>query len=69
MECPNCGNVKTKIIETRKVEMNTYRQHLCLNCKNRFYTEESIIDNEEGRFYCASYKKMYRIKKSLSGNN
>ena len=42
MYCPNCGNKKTLVMETRSGKNKTYRQKQCPHCYFVFYTEENI---------------------------
>lgn len=47
MQCPNCGNLKTEVKETRtKHDKGTYtlvwRRRRCRNCYYYLYTEEKI---------------------------
>lgn len=60
MECPYCSNSKSKVIDSRKVEMNVFRIRVCEQCNSKFYTEEVVISDEEARFYMATIKRKYR---------
>lgn len=44
MKCPFCGNIDTKVIDTRAMEENTVirRRRLCEKCGERFTTYERI---------------------------
>lgn len=59
MECPYCGG-SSKVIESRKIEMNVFRVRSCSVCKKRFYTEETSISLEEARPYVAAVKRQQR---------
>lgn len=43
MECPHCGNLDTKVIDSRltKEGFAIYRRRQCLSCSGRFTTYES----------------------------
>ena len=58
MECPNCGE-KSKVVDSRKVELNVFRVRECKTCGLRFYTEETEIDTDEAKIY-GSYKKVIK---------
>ena len=62
MECPECGN-STKVIDSRKVELNVFRKRKCGKCNHIFYTEEVEISLEEADIYMAALKREYRKKK------
>ena len=46
MFCPKCGT-KTKVIESREVEEEVFRNRKCPNCGYSFYTEE--FESEESK--------------------
>lgn len=63
MECPECGNNKSRVMFSRGVEMNTFRVRECVSCHHKFYTEEIEITKEEGDEYYAAIKKEQRRMK------
>jgi transcriptional regulator NrdR family protein len=63
MECPKCGSKYSNVINSRKIELNVFRTRLCKNCKERFYTEETVISNEEARYYMSYLSRKYRSSK------
>lgn len=48
MECTHCGS-KTKVIDSRKTEVEVKRRRECLNkkCQARFTTVETLVVQEE----------------------
>ena len=60
MECPVCNSTHSKVIESRKVEMNTFRIRVCKDCNTRFYTEETVISKQEAREYMMELQRIYR---------
>jgi len=44
MNCPNCGSSQTFVVNSRstKNEMQIWRRRLCVDCKQRFTTHETI---------------------------
>ena len=62
MECPECGS-NTKVIDSRKVELNVFRKRKCGKCSHIFYTEEVEISLEEADIYMSALKREYRKKK------
>ena len=62
MECPACGG-KSKVIDSRKVEMNVFRTRKCIDCSHILYTEETSISLEEADVYMAAIKREYRKRK------
>lgn len=61
MECPNCGDKNTIVKNSRKVEMNVFRMRHCNQCGNKFYTEETSIDDMETvRAYMSAIKREQR---------
>lgn len=70
MECPYCSSNLSKVIDSRKVEMNVFRTRVCKRCNSKFYTEEVVITEEEARFYMAAIKRKYRkVRKLNNGKN
>lgn len=70
MECPYCSSNLSKVIDSRKVEMNVFRTRVCTKCDSKFYTEEVVITEEEARFYMAAIKRKYRKeRKDYNGKN
>lgn len=63
MECPECGNKKSRVIFSRGIELNTFRVRECISCRHKFYTEEIEITKEEGDEYYAAIKREQRRKK------
>lgn len=59
MECPNCGE-KSKVVDSRKVELNVFRVRECKTCGLRFYTEETEIDTDDAKIYMAAIKRSLR---------
>lgn len=47
MECPNCGNLKTTVSNSRKMRGTVFRQRKCKRCGHRFYTEEWLITDDD----------------------
>ena len=60
MECPVCNSTHSKVIDSRGVEMNTFRIRLCEECKSKFYTEETVISKQEAQAYMCELKRIYR---------
>ena len=43
MKCPNCGQNKQKVLETREREEEIRRRRECLSCQFRFTTSEAVL--------------------------
>lgn len=43
MKCPNCGNEKSKVLETRKDDGRDKRIRLCSRCSTNFTTLEIVV--------------------------
>ena len=70
MECPYCSSNLSRVIDSRKVEMNVFRTRVCKKCGSKFYTEEVTITEEEAKFYMAEIKRKYRKeRKNYNGKN
>jgi len=63
MTCPVCGG-KTYVTNTATDEDCVYRQRTCVDCKHRFYTEETETDDNRTllnlRQFGAEMKMKYR---------
>lgn len=66
MMCPECDG-KSKVIDSRVVELNVFRVRKCSGCGLKFYTEEISIDQEEARAYMSALKRVQRAKRMVSG--
>lgn len=42
-ECPNCGNKKSKVTETRLIADFLRRTRLCPKCRYQWHTKEYIL--------------------------
>ena len=58
MNCPEC-DAKTKVIDSRKVELVVARYRVCKNCGYSFYTEETEVEDHESLKY---YRRVIRAK-------
>lgn len=47
MRCPKCDS-RTKVIDTGTVDHRTIRNHRCLTCGYKFFTEEKVCDRYYG---------------------
>ncbi len=47
MKCPSCGNIETKVVDSRPTEdgASIRRRRKCLSCEYRFTTYERVGDN------------------------
>ena len=64
MNCPKCGS-KTKVLKNviNAPEEEMYRQRVCLDCGNKFYTVEyEVIANESFKRRWCSLIEKYRAK-------
>ncbi len=55
MNCPFCGNTKSKVTNKRDTIESTRRRRECLKCSKRFTTYEKVVEVD-----------IYVIKKNLS---
>lgn len=58
MQCLECGNMQTRILDTKSYAGAVYRQRICWDCKTRFRTEE--IEIEEDSSIVQDMLKFYR---------
>ena len=66
MTCPKCEG-KTKVLESRTVELLVARKRECLECGYRFFTEETEVeDNTAMKYYWSNSKATKRITKSIT---
>lgn len=45
MKCPNCGCLKSRIIESRYINSVKRRRRECTQCLYRFHTYEGLIED------------------------
>ncbi len=43
MNCPNCGSLQVKVVDSRRKEASISRRRECLDCGKRFSTIEVPI--------------------------
>ena len=46
MDCPYCGNSKTRLTDNRKAPDGVMRRRECLKCKKRFTTYEKVAKTD-----------------------
>ena len=46
MDCPYCGNSKTRVTDNRKAPDGVRRRRECLKCKKRFTTYEKVAKSD-----------------------
>lgn len=56
MTCPYCGGL-SHIVNTKKGTDYTVRRYMCYDCKKGFFTEESDVNDERGRFLMRECKE------------
>ena len=67
MICPKCEG-KTRVVDSRGVELNTYRKRECKECGNIFITEETEIEDRTAlRFFYAEAQRQHRYKMAKVG--
>jgi transcriptional regulator NrdR family protein len=47
MKCPSCDSTKIHTYDTRRVEDKVVRKRRCTECKERFYTLEQYMSEDE----------------------
>lgn len=63
MECLNCDDGKTRVINTIKYAGTVYRSRACSSCGHKFWTEEIEVNNLADIRAAEAYKKMKYRKK------
>lgn len=62
MNCPDCES-KTRVVDSRRVELVVARKRECLECGRIFYTEEiEVEDHEAIKYYQRVIKARQRAK-------
>ena len=63
MNCPECDS-KTRVRDSRRVEMVVARKRECIKCGYSFYTQEEEVDEPDAlKYYWATTKARERMKK------
>jgi transcriptional regulator NrdR family protein len=63
MNCPECDG-KTRVRDSRRVEMVVARKRECIKCGYSFYTQEEEVDEPDAlKYYWATTKARERMKK------
>ena len=61
--CPECDG-KTRVLDSRGVELNTYRKRVCKECGYTFVTEETEVEDRTGlRYFYAEAVRQHRQRK------
>lgn len=47
MKCPACDSTKIHTYDTRRIDDKVVRKRRCLECKDRFYTLEQYMSEDE----------------------
>ena len=53
MMCPHCGSFQTGCVESRQVEEIRWRRYRCLDCGERFKTQEAVRLEPEKKAICS----------------
>ena len=62
MNCPECDE-KTRVRDSRRVEMVVVRKRECIECGYSFYTQEEEVDEPDAlKYYWSTTKARQRAK-------
>lgn len=62
MNCPECDG-KTRVRDSRRVEMVVARKRECIECGYSFYTQEEEVDEPDTlKYYWSTTKARQRAK-------
>lgn len=62
MNCPECDG-KTRVRDSRRVEMVVARKRECIECGYSFYTQEEEVDEPDAlKYYWSTTKARQRAK-------